>query len=193
MASNDGPKEPSRPTVKRLFALSGNSCAFPKCSTPLVDPKSGSIVGEICHIKGEKPGAARYDGAQTPEQRHGFNNLILLCNVHHKIVDDDDTAYTVDRLLQMKMQQESRHTGPSPVDEATAERFITMAITNCTVRGSVIASNGQTGGQTAHTIHNYYGSPTAEQAVQLEAKLDMASDLQLLGAIGCAGMRLTPE
>jgi hypothetical protein len=191
MATNDGPREPSRPTVKRLFAVSGNLCAFPKCSTPLVDPKSGSIVGEICHIKGDKPEAARYDATQTNQQRHGFDNLILLCNVHHKIVDDDDVAYTAERLLQMKQQHESRHIGPSPVDEATAERFITVAITNNTEQGSVITSRGQTGGQTAHSIRNYYASPTTEELVQLEAKLDMASDLQLISAIGCPGMRLT--
>ncbi|MEK6642434.1 MAG: hypothetical protein AABZ08_00875 [Planctomycetota bacterium] len=171
--------------------MSGNLCAFPECSTPLVDPKSGSIVGEICHIKGDKPGAARYDAAQTNEQRHGFDNLLLLCNVHHKIVDDDHTGYTADRLLQVKQQHESRHTGLSPLDEATAERFITVAISNCAMQGSVIASHGQMGGQTAHTIHNHYGSPTIEEAVHLEAKLDMASDLQLIGAIGCPGMRLT--
>lgn len=191
MATNDGPKEPSRPTMKRLFAVSGNLCAFPKCSTPLVDPQSGSIVGEICHIKGEKPGAARYDPSQTNEQRHGFDNLILLCNVHHKIVDDDDTAYTVECLLQMKQQHESRHTGPSPVNEATAERFITVAISNSTVHGSVITSHGQAGGQTAHTIHNYYGSSATEEAIQLEGKLDTASDLEIINAIGCPGMRLT--
>lgn len=191
MAANDGPKEPSRPTVKRLFAVSGNLCAFPKCSTPLVDPQSGSIVGEICHIKGEKAGAARYDAAQTNEQRHGFDNLILLCNVHHKIVDDDDTAYTVERLLQMKQQHESRHAGPSPVDEATADRFISVAISNSTVHGSVITSHGQTGGQMANTIHNYYGSTATEESVQLEGKLDTASDLEIMNAIGCPGMRLT--
>ena len=191
MAASAGPKEPSRPTIKRLFAMSGNLCAFPKCSTPLVDPQSGSIVGEICHIKGEKPGAARYESAQTNDERHGFDNLILLCNVHHKIVDDDETAYSVKRLVQMKLQHESRHAGPSPVDEATADRFIDLAISNCTVHGSVIASHGQTGGQTAHIIHNYYGPQATEEAVQLEAKLDQAADLGLIKALGCHGMRLT--
>ena len=191
MSSNVGPKCPSRPTVKRLFAVSGNLCAFPKCSTPLVDPKSGSIIGEICHIRGEKFGAARYDATQTTEQRQGFENLILLCNVHHKIVDDDDTAYSVERLLQMKQQHEIQHDDPASVDEATSERFITVAITNSTVEGSVITSHGQIGGQTAHTIHNYYGTPATEEAVQLEAKLDMTCELQLISAMGCPGMRLT--
>jgi hypothetical protein len=94
--------EPSRPTVKKLFALSGNQCAFSKCSTPVVYADTDSIVCEVCHIKGEKPTAARYDASQTDKERHDFENLILLCNVHHKVVDDDEVAYTVERLMKMK-------------------------------------------------------------------------------------------
>lgn len=191
MSSSPGPKEPSRPTVKRLFAVSGNRCAFPKCATPLVDPQSGSVVGEVCHIKGDKPGAARYDPNQTNEERHGFDNLLLMCNVHHKVIDDDEAAYTVERLVQMKKDHETRHASPPPVDDATAERFVAVALTNCTVEGSVITTHGQSGGQTAHTIHNYYGAPKTEEAIQLEGKLDTASELELINAIGCPGMRLT--
>lgn len=191
LPARSGPKAPSRPTTKRLFAVSGNRCAFPTCATPLVDPQSGSIVGEMCHIKGEKLGAARYDAGQTDSQRHGFDNLILLCNVHHKIVDDDETAYTVDRLLQMKQQHESKHAEPPAVDKATADRFVAVAISNSKVRGSVIASYGQTGGQTAHTIHNYYGGVRADEEVVLEAKLEMEADIGIINAFGCPGMRLT--
>src|SRR5262249_3605643 len=145
---------PSRPTVKRLFAVSGNRCAFPKCATPLVDPQSGSIVGEVCHIKGDKQGAPRYDPKQSNEERHGFDNLLLMCNVHHRVIEDDEAAYTVERLIEMKKDHEPRHASPPPVDEATAEWFVTVALTNCTIEGSVITTHGQTGGQTAHTIHN---------------------------------------
>jgi len=157
MPAHDGPKEPSRPTVKRLFAVSGNRCAFPKCSTQLVDKQSGSVVGEMCHIKGEKPGAARYDSNQSNEERHNFENLILLCNVHHKIVDDDEVAYTVERLRQMKLDHESRNTDPPHVNEATVEQFISVAINSTAIHRDMVASYGQSGGQTAHSINNYYG------------------------------------
>jgi hypothetical protein len=39
---------PSVATVKRLFARSGNMCAFPGCSSALT--QDDVIVGEICHI-----------------------------------------------------------------------------------------------------------------------------------------------
>lgn len=191
MASTDGPKSPSRPTVKRLFAVSRNLCAFPKCSATLIDPLSGSVVGEICHIKGAKPDSARYDTSQTDEERHHFDNLVLLCNIHHKIIDDDEKSYTADRLIEMKQLHEASNAEFTPVDDASVEHFINVAIHKSTIQGSVISSHGQTGGQTAHSINNYYNTPTENPPIQLNAKLDHAGDLKTLRTYGCPGMRLT--
>jgi hypothetical protein len=191
MSANTGPNEPSKPTVKRLFAVSGNRCAFPKCPTPLIDPPSGSVVGAICHIKGKRPGAVRYDPNQSNEDRHGFENLVLLCNIHHKIVDDDDIAYTVERLVQMKKNHESRQNSSPAVDDATAERFATVAITNSTVHGSVVTTHGQSGGQAAHVINNYHVVPPSDESVRLEGKMDMGVDFDHIAAFGCVGSRLT--
>jgi len=154
----DGPKSPSRPTMKRLFATSGNLCAFPKCSTPLVDPESGSIVGEICHIKGDKPASPRYDAAQDNHSRHGFDNLILLCNVHHKIVDDSPDRYPVEQLVAMKQEHETRQYGTEAVDEATSEAFATAVINSFGERNEVVQAAHVSGGQVAHTIINNVGN-----------------------------------
>ena len=185
------PKQPSQPTVKRLFAVSGNCCAFPNCSTSLIDPESGSVVGEICHISGQNPGAPRYDAGQSAKERHGFDNLILMCNVHHKVVDDNPVAYPVERLVQLKKDHEGKDRQPPQVDAEKVKQFVTVAIKNSTVQGSVVTSHEQTGGQTAHSIHNYYGTPPNDEPVRLEGKLDMAGDLAVLAATGCPGMRFT--
>lgn len=66
---------PSAKTIKRLFAVSGNRCAFRGCTTPITDSQ-GAVFGEICHIKGDKPGAKRHDPTQTGAERHGFDNLL---------------------------------------------------------------------------------------------------------------------
>lgn len=186
MTSESGPKEPSRPTVKRLFAVSGNRCAFPKCTTPLIDSSTGTVVGEICHICGDKPTAARYDATQTHEQRQSFDNLILLCNIHHKIVDDDETSYSVDRLRQMKRDHESHSSDSESIDEAVAERFV-----NCALHGSVIASHGQSGGQTAQVIHNYYGNQASDESIEIVGRLEFASGMELVQKTGCFGLQLT--
>ena len=43
---------------------------------------------------------------QNDEQRHGFENLLLMCGDHHKTIDNDPATYTVERLTQMKRSHE---------------------------------------------------------------------------------------
>ena len=137
---------PRTPTVKRLFAVSGNQCAFPKCPQTLVDGET--VTGKICHIKGNKKGSARYDETQSNEDRHGFANLILMCGKHHDVIDDDEEAYTVDRLLRMKANHEQSTT---PIPDSEAERAAKLIV------NQQVSSVQQSGGITAHTVyvHNY--------------------------------------
>lgn len=99
-------KSPSQNTVKRLFALSGNQCAFPSCAERLIGD-NGEILGEICHIEGANPGGERYNASQTDDERAAFENLILLCQKHHTVTDDTKT-YTVQALRKMKSEHESK-------------------------------------------------------------------------------------
>lgn len=144
------PTAPSVKTLRRLFALSGNRCAFPKCTVAMV--VEGVNVGEVCHIKAARSGGPRHDADQSDEDRHGFDNLILLCGVHHTVVDDDETAYTVERLAEMKCSHEAKATPLS--DEAAAA-------------GAAVLSLNQSGGLAAgvinaHTIHVHGAGSPAE-------------------------------
>jgi hypothetical protein len=87
---------PTESTLKRLFARSGNQCAFPRCVAPLTH--NDTLIGQVCHIRGDKPGAARYDPSQAASERQAYDNLIILCPNHHTVVDDDERAYTVERM-----------------------------------------------------------------------------------------------
>src|SRR4051812_29200453 len=113
--------EPGRTDIKRLFALSGNRCAFPKCPTPLF--LDGTLVGEVCHIKGENLTSARYDANQTPDERHSYENLIVMCATHHTVIDDDEESYTVTRVLKLKADHEGQS---APLPEAQAEKLTTL-------------------------------------------------------------------
>lgn len=145
---------PSVATVKRLFAVSQNRCAFPKCSQPLVEPASGKVVGRVCHIKAASPAGPRYDAHQDEEVRHAFTNLILMCPVHHDVIDADPTAYTVERLWNMKQQHESAQISTENLPDVQAQQFIAN-ISNSTIEGgSIIYSVNQSGGQIAHSITN---------------------------------------
>lgn len=65
-----------------------------------------SLVGDICHIRGEKPGAARHDTELPPDRLHSYSNLIVLCKVHHKQIDDQPKAFTAARVEEIKNQHE---------------------------------------------------------------------------------------
>lgn len=112
---------PTEKTIKRLFALSGNSCAFPGCSLPIVE-SVGTITGEICHIRAQNEGGPRFDSAQNDEKRHGFDNLILLCRRHHRIVDDNPEVYSADALEDIKRIREEEMGRPEhPTDSFFAK------------------------------------------------------------------------
>lgn len=184
----DGPKSPSRPTVKRLFALSGNRCAFLGCTTPLVDRDTGTVVGEVCHIKGEKPAAPRFDNSQDNKSRHSFDNLILLCNIHHKVIDDNEHEYTVDHLLKMKEQHETRLVDKEPIDDSTSEAFTSSILNSFGDQNEVIQAINVSGGQVAHTIINNPISTSEPDDVQIEGRARISGDT---ATVGCPYLTLT--
>ncbi len=98
--------EPTQKVKMALCILSGNQCAFPDCDAPIF--KDGSIVGEICHIHGQREGSSRYRADLTDQEIHGIENLTLLCREHHKIVDDHEDQYDADWLRRVKREHESK-------------------------------------------------------------------------------------
>ncbi len=80
----------SYPTKIILAFRSGGVCAFPECGKHLTyDAKEGedTYVAEAAHIRGEEPGAARYDPSMSDAERDNVRNLIYLCTDHHTIID----------------------------------------------------------------------------------------------------------
>jgi hypothetical protein len=114
-------------------------------------------IGEICHIKAAKAGGPRYAAQQTQAERHGYDNLILLCAKHHTVIDDDEETYTVERLLKMKAEHEQR---AAPIDDAFADRAAEFLI------NQPVMSVNQSGGITAHRINiiNFHPPPVPTAA-----------------------------
>jgi hypothetical protein len=146
--------KPKHRDVKRLFALSGNRCAFPKYQAAIAE--GTSLIGEICHIKADKPGGPRFDPTQTDEERQSYDNLILMCANHHKVVDDDDESYSVERLRNLKAAHESRASAHSDSNEDDA--IVALLIEHS------MLSVGQIGGIAANTVNAqniYFNSETS--------------------------------
>jgi len=92
---------------KLLWGKSASRCAIDKeiLHKPGKEGKDYPI-GEMAHIEGEKPGAARYNANMTDEERNNYQNLVLLCPTHHAIIDKDESEYTVEKLKQIKKLHE---------------------------------------------------------------------------------------
>lgn len=99
-------------TVKRLHTLSGNQCALPDCTNQLIARDGETIISKICHIEAAEPGGARWNPDMDDDQRRHFDNLILLCDECHFIIDNKDNVamYPVGLLKEWKKQHESSQT-----------------------------------------------------------------------------------
>ena len=95
-------------TVRELYLLSGNRCAFPGCPEAIIS-NTGVLQGEIAHIEAAEKGGPRFNPSQTDEQRRSINNLILLCLKHHNLIDGDPNSYPVSDLKKMKADHESNY------------------------------------------------------------------------------------
>lgn len=92
-----------------LAFRSGGICAI--CLRPLAydeNSETDTHVGEAAHIRGEKPGAARYDPSMPADECGDVGNLIYLCRNCHRIIDDknQENLWPVERLLKLKKDHE---------------------------------------------------------------------------------------
>jgi len=109
--------------LKALLQKSGNRCAFPECGELLlytdkenIDEKT--ILSNIAHIVAQSEDGPRGKYPLPITERDNESNLLLLCERHHKIIDDQPQRYTVERLRQFKEDHERK------IEDATA-RLIT--------------------------------------------------------------------
>lgn len=97
-------------TVRRLDTLSGNECSEPNCNKKLIAEDGISIVSKICHIAAASKEGPRFDETMTDDERRSFDNLILLCDEHHVIIDNkvNEKKYPVTLLKTWKAEHEKK-------------------------------------------------------------------------------------
>jgi len=83
---------------------------MPECRKILVmdatETDDESLIGEECHIIARKKDGPRGKSELSTEQRDKYNNLLLLCRNHHKVIDDQPSEYSVEKLHSIKDQHE---------------------------------------------------------------------------------------
>ena len=95
-------------TRKLLWGRSGSRCAI--CKQELIisatSEDNESIVGDECHIISGEINGPRYNPSYPEEKIDSYENLMILCRVHHKMVDDQPSTFTSEILLQIKNNHE---------------------------------------------------------------------------------------
>ena len=153
-------QRPTPRTYQLLYAKSGNRCAYPGCPMPISDGQT--LFGEAAHIKAENPSGPRYDANQTSEERRHFDNLILLCGVHHKCVDADAIAFSVEHLQKMKREHEAKS---GKIDDEEVKRVTDLFVAGNVTVTAVNPYNSVTAGVFHQNITNIYGPEPRHQEV----------------------------
>lgn len=110
-------------TRRMLWGRSAARCAL--CRRHLVedetDASKASVVGEEAHIIARSPGGPRYVPLSADQVDH-ISNLVLLCRIHHKQVDDQVQDFPVETLRFIKAQHESMMRARTEDETAHTER-----------------------------------------------------------------------
>ena len=107
----------------KLWTKSGGRCQFQGCNEPLYrDDKTYAQMNRayIAHIVADSPGGVRGDENLSPKLAKEFSNLMLLCDAHHRMIDDTSNGnkYTVELLQTFKKEHEERIEYLTGIDES---------------------------------------------------------------------------
>lgn len=112
-----------------LWARAAGRCQYRGCNHDLVgDLISGNedaLFGFIAHIVADSPTGPRGDAVRSPKLAKSLDNLMLLCSVHHKLIDVDDVdGHPEHLLLAMKAEHEARVALLTGIDDDRASHVL---------------------------------------------------------------------
>lgn len=114
----------------KLWVMSGGRCEFP-CCNELVWRDELTLqednFAHMAHIIAASSNGPRGDEELSPELQIDYDNLLLLCLKHSKLIDGKNAdAYTVEQLRDYKIKHEERirrQTALGPESATTVVRF----------------------------------------------------------------------
>ncbi len=96
----------------QLWGRAAGRCQYDGCPKPLFRDdvtKIGLNGAYVAHIVADKPGGPRGHPILSDQLKADISNLMLLCDVHHRLIDTADVAgHSVERLRKMKQLHEDR-------------------------------------------------------------------------------------
>jgi hypothetical protein len=87
-----------------------NECAADGCNQPITGNDGKTNVGRIAHIEAASPKGPRFNAEMSDDDRRHYNNVILLCQPCHDIIDNKENAdkYSVEMLNGWKEVHEAK-------------------------------------------------------------------------------------
>lgn len=114
----------------KLWVLSGGRCEFPSCNELVWRDEltlQEDNFAHMAHIIAASPNGPRGDENLSPELQTDYENLLLLCFNHSKLIDGKNSeGYTVEQLREYKAKHEERirrQTSLGPESSTTVVRF----------------------------------------------------------------------
>jgi hypothetical protein len=97
-------------TKEILARRVGYRCSNPNCrqltSGPQTNPAKAINIGVAAHTIAASSGGPRYDASMSSEERRSPENGIWLCQNCAKLIDNDESRYTIDLLQEWKRLSE---------------------------------------------------------------------------------------
>jgi hypothetical protein len=185
-------------TIKVLFGASGNQCACPGCTNPIIAPgtplSDAAVVGQICHIYAASDDGPRGKPGLTAAERNGPENLILMCGHHHPLVDKQWETYPADLLRAWKKAHEAKFqqgTAEALKLQESLQQFGFLR----TYTDQQIAAEVETIRQ-GRFINGY---PARQKAVELAERIERtelaggSNEIRAKGLAWCARLLCQPE
>jgi hypothetical protein len=115
-----------------LWAKAAGRCEYASCNKPLIGDLISSTedrnFGFVAHIVAETPTGPRGDANRSPLLCNDVNNLMLMCHIHHKLIDVDQVEqHPEQRLLAMKAAHEYRIDIVTDIKEDRASHVLRFA------------------------------------------------------------------
>jgi hypothetical protein len=130
-------KKPARKAIPAkvqnvVWGRAAGRCQYAGCNKLLIGEQiSGARNANksyIAHVVGDSPEGPRGDPILSPKLAHDPDNLMLVCDEHHRVIDREmGDAHSVDVLREMKSRHETRILIVGGIDEDLGSHVIRYA------------------------------------------------------------------
>jgi hypothetical protein len=133
--------------IKKLWGLSAGRCNFPDCEAECIHFLNGGdliVIGEMAHVLPKSPIGPRGMGHTTGSD--SYENRILLCPTHHRLVDKaSEGTFPRELLISWKEKHEEKIRASFSVPTYSNLSKLAEAINRCCKRitrlGQLMALN----------------------------------------------------